>query len=163
MSLEVFKNCRDVALRDIVSGHGGDELGLSLMILEEFFILYDCHLLPVPCTRSRAMLGFPCSPSYPVLSLSVPVTLGGYGLWHWVGGGLAELCWAGWAPWGGQWGLGEMGQEAVTSRAPCGAGAGRGAGTDHLSLIRGMAPEMLLWLSSVVERAVGRHQSWRWP
>jgi len=27
-SLEVFKNCGDVALRDVVSGQGGDGLGL---------------------------------------------------------------------------------------------------------------------------------------
>ena len=26
LSLEVFKNCVDVALRDVVSGHGGDGL-----------------------------------------------------------------------------------------------------------------------------------------
>ena len=41
-SLEVFKNCGDVALRDVVSGHGGDglEVGL-LMILVVFSNLYD--------------------------------------------------------------------------------------------------------------------------
>jgi len=33
-SLEVFKNCRDVTLRDVVSGHGGDGLGLDLMTLK---------------------------------------------------------------------------------------------------------------------------------
>ena len=31
-SLEVLKNCGDVALRDVVSGHGGDRLGLDWMI-----------------------------------------------------------------------------------------------------------------------------------
>lgn len=36
-SLEVFQeNCGDVALRDAVSGHGGDGLGLDLVILEVF-------------------------------------------------------------------------------------------------------------------------------
>ena len=27
LSLEVFKNCEDVALRDMISWHGGDGLG----------------------------------------------------------------------------------------------------------------------------------------
>ena len=31
-SLEVFKDCRDVALRDVVRGHGGGGLGLGLEI-----------------------------------------------------------------------------------------------------------------------------------
>ena len=31
LSLEAFKNCRDVALKDVGSGHGGD--GLDWMIL----------------------------------------------------------------------------------------------------------------------------------
>ena len=30
LSLEVFKNCVDVALRDMVSGHSGDELTVGL-------------------------------------------------------------------------------------------------------------------------------------
>ena len=30
LSLEVFKNCGDVSLRDMVSGHGGEELGVGL-------------------------------------------------------------------------------------------------------------------------------------
>ena len=30
LSLEVFKNCVDVALRDVVSGHGGDGLTVGL-------------------------------------------------------------------------------------------------------------------------------------
>ena len=34
LSQEMFKNCGDVALR--VSGHGGGELGLDLVILEVF-------------------------------------------------------------------------------------------------------------------------------
>ena len=35
-SLEVLKNCGDVALRDVVSEHGGGELGLGFMILVVF-------------------------------------------------------------------------------------------------------------------------------
>ena len=40
-SLEVFKNWADVALRDVVSGHGGAGLELDLVILEDFSNLYD--------------------------------------------------------------------------------------------------------------------------
>ena len=40
-SLEVFQNCGDVALRDVVSGHGGDGLGLNWMILVVFASLND--------------------------------------------------------------------------------------------------------------------------
>ena len=29
-SLEVFRSCGDVALRNVVSGHGGDGLGVGL-------------------------------------------------------------------------------------------------------------------------------------
>ena len=36
LSLEKFKNHGDVALRDVVSGHGGGQLGLDLVILEVF-------------------------------------------------------------------------------------------------------------------------------
>ena len=43
-SLEVFKNCGDVALRDIVTGHGGDGLGLDLGVIEDFSSLYDSTL-----------------------------------------------------------------------------------------------------------------------
>jgi len=39
LSLEVFKKCRDVALRDMVSGLGGDGLGLDWVILVVFSIL----------------------------------------------------------------------------------------------------------------------------
>ena len=35
-SLEVFRNSVDVALRAVVSGHGGDELGLDWVILDLF-------------------------------------------------------------------------------------------------------------------------------
>ena len=34
--LEMVKNCVDVALRDTVSGHGGDELGMDKVILVVF-------------------------------------------------------------------------------------------------------------------------------
>ena len=40
-SLEVFKNHGDVALRDVVTGHGGVGLGLDLGILEVFSSLDD--------------------------------------------------------------------------------------------------------------------------
>ena len=40
-SLEVFKNHGDVALRDVVSGHGGDGLGLDWIILVVFSNVYD--------------------------------------------------------------------------------------------------------------------------
>ena len=36
LSLEEFKNCVDVALRDVVSGNGEDEVGLGWMILVVF-------------------------------------------------------------------------------------------------------------------------------
>ena len=59
--LEVFETCGDVALRDVVSGHGGDELGLDWVILEVFSNLTDsvkfagdvgfaCYLLSQPNT-----------------------------------------------------------------------------------------------------------------
>ena len=35
-SMEAFKNCGDVALRDVVSGHGGDGLRLDQLILVVF-------------------------------------------------------------------------------------------------------------------------------
>ena len=37
LSLEVFKNCGDVALRDVVSGHGGDGLMIGLHGLRGLF------------------------------------------------------------------------------------------------------------------------------
>ena len=40
-SLEVFKNCGDVALRDVVSGHGGDGLEVGLGDLRVLFNLND--------------------------------------------------------------------------------------------------------------------------
>ena len=44
-SLEGFKKCRDVALRDVVSGHGGDGLGLDWMFLVVFSNLDDSEIL----------------------------------------------------------------------------------------------------------------------
>lgn len=35
-SLEVFRDCEDVALGDVVSGSGGDGLGLDVVILQVF-------------------------------------------------------------------------------------------------------------------------------
>ena len=37
-SLEVFKNCVDMALRDVVSGHGGDGLVIGLDDLSGLFL-----------------------------------------------------------------------------------------------------------------------------
>ena len=45
LSLEVFKNRVDVALRDMVSGHGGDGLVLDLMLLVVFSNLNDSVIL----------------------------------------------------------------------------------------------------------------------
>ena len=41
LSLEVFKNCGDVALRDMVSEHGGEGLGMDLGISVVFSGLID--------------------------------------------------------------------------------------------------------------------------
>ena len=43
MSLEMFRNCGGVALRDVVSGHGGE--GLDLMTSEVFSNLNDSVVL----------------------------------------------------------------------------------------------------------------------
>ena len=43
--LEVFRNCGDVTLRDVVSGHGGDGLGLDWMTVETFSNLSDSVIL----------------------------------------------------------------------------------------------------------------------
>ena len=42
-SLEVFKNCGNVALRDVVSGHGGDGLVISVVFssLNDSVILFS--------------------------------------------------------------------------------------------------------------------------
>ena len=44
-SLEVFQNHRDVALRDVVSGHGGGGMRLDLGTLEVFSNLNDSVIL----------------------------------------------------------------------------------------------------------------------
>mgnify|MGYP001859334932 CR=1 FL=1 len=44
-SLEAFENHGDVALRDVVSGHGGGGLGLDLGILEVFSNFNDSLIL----------------------------------------------------------------------------------------------------------------------
>ena len=44
-SLEVFKNCGDVALRDVVSVQGGDGWGLDEVILVVFATLNDSVIL----------------------------------------------------------------------------------------------------------------------
>jgi len=44
-SLEVFKNHGDVALRDMVSGHGGGGLRLDWMILQVFSNLKNSIIL----------------------------------------------------------------------------------------------------------------------
>ena len=58
-SLEVLKNHGDVALRDVVSGHGEGGLGLDLMILEVFSSLND-SMIPRLCS-------FAMSPLWPLL------------------------------------------------------------------------------------------------
>jgi len=45
LSLVVFQHCGDVALRDMVSGHGGDDLGLDLVTLEAFSNFNDSVIL----------------------------------------------------------------------------------------------------------------------
>ena len=45
LSLEVFQNCGDVALRDVGSGHSRGALGLDLLILEVFSSLNDSVIL----------------------------------------------------------------------------------------------------------------------
>ena len=59
-SLEVFKNHGDVALRDMVNGHGVDELGLDLMFLEVFSNLNDsmvlCFYAPIPDTQTAGVV-----------------------------------------------------------------------------------------------------------
>ena len=45
LSLEVFQNRVDVALMDVVSGHGGHGLELDMVILEVFSNLNDSMIL----------------------------------------------------------------------------------------------------------------------
>ena len=66
-SLEVFKNHIDVALRDVVSGHGGGGLGLNLVILEVFSNLNDSSL---GCRFVGWLMGRPLDhPSVTLLSI----------------------------------------------------------------------------------------------
>ena len=44
-TLEVFRKCGDMALRNMVSGHGGDGLGLVWMIPVVFHNPYDSIVL----------------------------------------------------------------------------------------------------------------------
>ena len=45
LSPEMLKNCGDVALWDMISGHGGDGRGLDLMILVVFSNLNNSMIL----------------------------------------------------------------------------------------------------------------------
>ena len=56
-SLEGFKKCRDVALRDVVSGGGG--LGLDLVILEVFSSLND-SMIHLCCNYTFLMHSVTC-------------------------------------------------------------------------------------------------------
>ena len=51
LSLELFKKCIDVELRNVVSGHGGAGLGLGLMVLVVFSLMY----VPSP-SRTRLQI-----------------------------------------------------------------------------------------------------------
>ena len=55
-SLKVLKKCGDVALGDMVSGHGGDGLGLDLKILEGFSNLNDFYDSIIALDSSAAQL-----------------------------------------------------------------------------------------------------------
>ena len=54
LSLEVFKNHGDVAVRDVVSGHGGKGLGLDL-VLEVFSNLNDSMILLLSLHDTKLM------------------------------------------------------------------------------------------------------------
>ena len=56
-SLEVFKNCGDVALRDIVSGHDGMGWWLDLVISEVFFQPWFYDFNPILRCRIRFYQG----------------------------------------------------------------------------------------------------------
>ena len=45
LSLEVFKECGDVALRDVGRGHGGRGLGMDWMMLKVFSNFNDSMIL----------------------------------------------------------------------------------------------------------------------
>jgi len=53
--MEVFRNCGDVALRDVVSGHGGDGLMAGLDALRGFSTLNDS----VDCVTTTAVIPRP--------------------------------------------------------------------------------------------------------
>jgi len=57
-SLEVFQNCGEVALRDMISGHGVDVLTVGLGDLSGFSKLYDSMILWYPL-RGRDITSFP--------------------------------------------------------------------------------------------------------
>jgi len=75
LSLEVFKNWLDVALRDVVSGHGGDGVEMDLVILVVFSNLNDSLILRF-CEKSQLKavksLGAGEDTDKPVVSLSMP-------------------------------------------------------------------------------------------
>lgn len=72
--LEAFENCGDVALRDVVIGHGGDGLGLDCVILEVFSSL-PAPVIRYPLQIYRAVLPaslLPCGAPSTALPLSLP-------------------------------------------------------------------------------------------
>ena len=95
-SLGVFKNCRDVALGDVVNGHGEDGLGLDFVLSEVFSNLNDSMILcptacklraPVPTARSKLQCSV-CGSSSVALCPSVGTpslgSLHGHWSWLWV-------------------------------------------------------------------------------
>ena len=57
----MFKNRGDVVLKDIVSGHGGDRLGLGLVISEVFSSLTDSVILDAKICSGAAKITICCS------------------------------------------------------------------------------------------------------
>jgi len=57
-SLEVLKNCGDVALRNMVNGHGGDGLELNSAILEVFSNLNDTMFAALSHAKMARALAF---------------------------------------------------------------------------------------------------------
>ena len=53
---DVFRKSRDVAPRDVVSGHGGDGMGLELVILEVFSNLNDSVVLMEGAAKTFCIL-----------------------------------------------------------------------------------------------------------
>ena len=58
LSLEVLKNCGDVALRNMVNGHGGDGLELNSAILEVFSNLNDTMVAALSHAKMARALAF---------------------------------------------------------------------------------------------------------